>query len=240
MPNIIPILAEVIWDTKADVKKAAHNSLTEATALFSNKVIERFIPALIKALINPVEEVLNTIQLLSATTFVSEVDSATKAKTYASANHLDVVNVAWLENYLVNLKTCTSIIVSHNSCQSHTDGVTHPQLSWSVEKGFCEQQTPIGPYSQAIKAGEFVFVSGCIPLIPSTIQIVEGGIKEQTTQALTNLKAVLEASSSSVGKVVKTTVFLKNMEDFATINKIYEEFFSGSELSRPVLKGDGI
>lgn len=64
----------------------------------------------------------------------------------------------------------------------------------------------IGPYSQAIKAGEFVFVSGCIPLVPSTMQIVEGGIEEQTKQALTNLKAVLEASSSSVGKVVKTTV----------------------------------
>ncbi|KAG2094792.1 Endoribonuclease L-PSP/chorismate mutase-like protein [Suillus cothurnatus] len=87
----------------------------------------------------------------------------------------------------------------------------------------------IGPYSQAIKAGEFVFVSGCIPLVPSTMQIVEGGIEEQTKQALTNLKAVLEASSSSVGKVVKTTVFLKNMGDFATVNTIYEEFFSGSE-----------
>ncbi|KAG0703670.1 YjgF/Yer057p/UK114 family [Suillus ampliporus] len=87
----------------------------------------------------------------------------------------------------------------------------------------------IGPYSQAIKAGEFVFVSGCIPLVPSTMQIVEGGIQEQTKQALANLKAVLEASSSSVGKVVKTTVFLKNMEDFATVNKIYEEFFSISE-----------
>ncbi|KAG2142970.1 hypothetical protein DEU56DRAFT_754563 [Suillus clintonianus] len=69
------------------------------------------LPALIKALINPVEEVPNTIQLLSATTFVSEVDSATRAKTCATANHLDVVNVAWLENYLVSLKTCTSIIV---------------------------------------------------------------------------------------------------------------------------------
>jgi elongation factor 3 len=77
MPDIVPILSEVIWDTKADVKKAARDSLTKATALISNKDIERFIPALIKALINPVEEVPNTIQLLSATTFVSEVDSAT-------------------------------------------------------------------------------------------------------------------------------------------------------------------
>lgn len=77
MPEIVPVLAEAIWDTKADVKKAARESLTKATALVSNKDIERFIPALIKALINPVEEVPNTIQLLSATTFVSEVDSPT-------------------------------------------------------------------------------------------------------------------------------------------------------------------
>ncbi|KAK2460660.1 hypothetical protein APHAL10511_007130 [Amanita phalloides] len=77
MPDIVPVLAEAIWDTKADVKKAARDSLTKATALVSNKDIERFIPALIKALINPVEEVPNTIALLAATTFVSEVDSPT-------------------------------------------------------------------------------------------------------------------------------------------------------------------
>lgn len=77
MPDIVPVLSEAIWDTKAEVKKAARDSLTKATALIANKDIERFIPALIKALINPVEEVPNTIQLLSSTTFVSEVDSAT-------------------------------------------------------------------------------------------------------------------------------------------------------------------
>jgi elongation factor 3 len=77
MPEIVPVLAEALWDTKADVKKAACDTLTKATALISNKDIERFIPALIKTLINPVEEVPKTIQLLSATTFVSEVDSAT-------------------------------------------------------------------------------------------------------------------------------------------------------------------
>ncbi|TCD63274.1 translational elongation factor EF-1 alpha [Steccherinum ochraceum] len=76
-PEIVPILAGAIWDTKADVKKAARDTLEKATALISNKDIERFIPALIKALINPVEEVPNTINLLSATTFVSEVDSPT-------------------------------------------------------------------------------------------------------------------------------------------------------------------
>ncbi|KZV66421.1 hypothetical protein PENSPDRAFT_677026 [Peniophora sp. CONT] len=76
-PEIVPVLAEAIWDTKADVKKAARESLTKATGLVSNKDIEKFIPALINALINPVEEVPKTIQLLSATTFVSEVDSPT-------------------------------------------------------------------------------------------------------------------------------------------------------------------
>lgn len=77
MPDIVPVLSEAIWDTKADVKKAARDSLEKSCALVSNKDIERFIPALIKALINPVEEVPNTILLLSATTFVSEVDSPT-------------------------------------------------------------------------------------------------------------------------------------------------------------------
>ncbi|KZS98893.1 hypothetical protein SISNIDRAFT_447719 [Sistotremastrum niveocremeum HHB9708] len=77
MPDIVPVLAEAIWDTKADVKKAARDTLTKATALVSNKDIERFIPALISALINPVEEVPSTIALLSATTFVSEVDAPT-------------------------------------------------------------------------------------------------------------------------------------------------------------------
>ena len=77
MPDIVPVLSEAIWDTKADVKKLARESLTKATALVSNKDIERFIPALIQSLINPVEEVPKTIQLLSATTFVSEVDSPT-------------------------------------------------------------------------------------------------------------------------------------------------------------------
>ena len=77
MPDIVPVLADAIWDTKAEVKKAARDTLTKATALVSNKDIERFIPALISALINPVEEVPSTIQLLSATTFVSEVDAPT-------------------------------------------------------------------------------------------------------------------------------------------------------------------
>jgi elongation factor 3 len=77
MPDIVPVLAAAIWDTKADVKKAARASLVKACALVSNKDIEKFIPALISALINPVEEVPKCIQLLAATTFVSEVDAPT-------------------------------------------------------------------------------------------------------------------------------------------------------------------
>ena len=76
LPDIVPVLAEAMWDTKADVKKQARDTLTKATALISNKDIEQIIPALINTLINP-DEVTKTIQLLSATTFVSEVDLAT-------------------------------------------------------------------------------------------------------------------------------------------------------------------
>jgi 2-iminobutanoate/2-iminopropanoate deaminase len=79
----------------------------------------------------------------------------------------------------------------------------------------------IGPYSQAVKAGNLVFVSGCIPLDPSSGQIVEGGIEAQTEQAMKNLRAVVEASGTELGKVVKTTVFLKSMNDFATVNGMF-------------------
>ncbi|KDQ18191.1 hypothetical protein BOTBODRAFT_29532 [Botryobasidium botryosum FD-172 SS1] len=93
----------------------------------------------------------------------------------------------------------------------------------------------IGPYSQAIKAGPFVFLSGCIPLSPSG-NVVEGGIEEQTTQVLKNLKAVVEASGSRLDRVVKTTVFLKSMDDFASLNKIYSEFFGTHKPARSTVE----
>lgn len=77
MPDLVPVLAEAVWDTKSDVKKMAKATLTKATALVNNKDVEKFIPALIKALLNPIEEVPKTIVLLSATTFVAEVDAPT-------------------------------------------------------------------------------------------------------------------------------------------------------------------
>lgn len=83
----------------------------------------------------------------------------------------------------------------------------------------------IGPYSQAIKAGGLIFASGQIPIDPNTGQFVAGGITEQTEQVLKNLAAVLVAAGSSLDKVVKTTVFLASMEEFAAMNEVYGKFF---------------
>jgi len=90
----------------------------------------------------------------------------------------------------------------------------------------------IGPYSQAIKAGGFVFVSGQIPIDPSTGQFVAGGVAEQTEQVLKNLSAVLEASGTSLARVVKTTVFLADMSDFAAMNEVYGRFFTNEPPAR--------
>jgi len=83
----------------------------------------------------------------------------------------------------------------------------------------------IGPYSQGIKANGFIFVSGQLPLDPDTGAFVEGGIENQTKQSLTNVKNILEAAGSGLDKVVKTTVFLKNIADFTAMNSVYSEFF---------------
>ena len=84
----------------------------------------------------------------------------------------------------------------------------------------------IGPYSQAIQVGNLVYTSGQIPIDPETGVFVEGGIKEQTRQSLTNVKAILEEAGLNMGHVVKTTVFLADMGDFAEMNAVYAEFFS--------------
>lgn len=84
----------------------------------------------------------------------------------------------------------------------------------------------IGPYSQAIQVGNLVFTSGQIPIDPTTGTFVEGGIKEQTRQSLTNIKAILEETGVSMSNVVKTTVFLADMNDFADMNAVYAEFFT--------------
>jgi 2-iminobutanoate/2-iminopropanoate deaminase len=84
----------------------------------------------------------------------------------------------------------------------------------------------IGPYVQGVRAGNLLFTAGQIALDPATLQIVEGGITAQTTRVLDNLKAIVEAGGSSLAKVVKTTVYLKDMGDFAAMNAVYAAYFA--------------
>ena len=83
----------------------------------------------------------------------------------------------------------------------------------------------VGPYSQAIDCGDLVFCSGQIPLVPATGLIVEGGIEEQARQMFSNIRAVLNAAGLDFGNVVKTTVFMTDLSQFATLNGIYAEYF---------------
>lgn len=94
----------------------------------------------------------------------------------------------------------------------------------------------IGPYSQAIKANGLVFTSGQIPLDPATMQIVEGGIREQTERVMSNLEAVLQAAGSSLEGVVKTTVFLKDLTDFTEMNEVYGSFFKQTPPARSTVE----
>jgi 2-iminobutanoate/2-iminopropanoate deaminase len=84
----------------------------------------------------------------------------------------------------------------------------------------------IGPYSQAIQVGNLIYTSGQIPINPATGSFVEGGIKEQTRQSLLNVKAILEEAGLTLGNVVKTTVFMADMNDFSDMNAVYAEFFT--------------
>lgn len=94
----------------------------------------------------------------------------------------------------------------------------------------------IGPYSQAIKANGFVFVSGQIPVDPATQKLVEGGVAQQTEQVITNLEAILKEAGSSLDKVVRTGVYLKDMGEFAAMNDIYERFFPQSSPARSTVE----
>ena len=104
------------------------------------------------------------------------------------------------------------------------------------------EQAPqaIGPYSQAIKAGGLVYVSGQIPIDPNTGQFVSGGIEEQTEQVMKNLSAVLQAAGSGLDRVVKTTVFLGDMEDFAAMNQVYGKFFASEPPARATVQAAGL
>ncbi|HVC48154.1 MAG TPA: RidA family protein [Terracidiphilus sp.] len=91
----------------------------------------------------------------------------------------------------------------------------------------------IGPYSQAIRTGNLIFTAGQIPLDPATGQVVFGGISEQTTRVLENLKAILESAGSSLSQVVKATVFLKDMGEFAAMNAIYDGYLATDDAAPP-------
>jgi len=91
----------------------------------------------------------------------------------------------------------------------------------------------IGPYVQGVRAGNLIFTAGQIPLDPVTGQVVSGGITEQTTRVLENLKAILEAAGSSLAQVVKATVFLKDFNDFAALNAVYAAYLAPTGVEPP-------
>ena len=94
----------------------------------------------------------------------------------------------------------------------------------------------IGPYSQAIKATGFVFTSGQIAIDPSTQQVIAGDVAAQTERVLRNLSEILEAAGSGLGKVVRSTVFLKDMNDFAAMNQVYGKYFSSAPPARSTVE----
>ena len=94
----------------------------------------------------------------------------------------------------------------------------------------------IGPYSQAIKANGFVFVSGQVALDPATQQVVSGDVAAQTERALQNLAGILKAAGTSLDRAVKTTVFLKNMSDFAAMNEVYGRYFTQAPPARSTVE----
>jgi 2-iminobutanoate/2-iminopropanoate deaminase len=94
----------------------------------------------------------------------------------------------------------------------------------------------IGPYSQAIKANGFVFTSGQIAIDPSTQQVIASDVAAQTERVLRNLSEILEAAGSGLGKVVRATVFLKNMNDFAAMNQVYGKYFSSAPPARSTVE----
>jgi 2-iminobutanoate/2-iminopropanoate deaminase len=99
-----------------------------------------------------------------------------------------------------------------------------------------EAPKAIGPYSQAVKANGFVFVSGQIPLDPATQQLVEGDVAAQTERVLQNLSGILKAAGSSLDRVVKAGVFLKNMADFAAMNEVYGRYFTQAPPARSTVE----
>lgn len=122
------------------------------------------------------------------------------------------------------LLALATLVLSAQSCTQQTNNQNN-----TMKERINTNNAPaaIGPYSQAIDSGHgLIFVSGQLPINPTTGAFPEGGVKEQTRQSLTNAKAILEAAGLSLANVVKTTVFLADMGDFAAMNEVYAEFFA--------------
>ena len=98
----------------------------------------------------------------------------------------------------------------------------------------------IGPYSQAVRSGNMVFVSGQIPLNPETNEMVSGTIGEETNQVMMNLRAILEEAGMDLSNVIKTSIFLKTMDDFAQVNEVYASYFKGDYPAREMVAVAGL
>jgi len=99
---------------------------------------------------------------------------------------------------------------------------------------------PIGPYNQSVKAGGFLFISGQIPLVPATGELVSSGIKDEATQVMQNLKAILDEAKLTFEHVVKTTIFLSDMALFADVNEVYGSYFTGDAPARETVAVKGL
>ena len=111
-------------------------------------------------------------------------------------------------------------------------------MSEDVKKTFSTKKAPaaIGPYSQAVRFGKFLFISGQIPINPDTNETVKSSIEDQTTQVISNIKAILESAGMDLGDVVKTTLFLKSLEDFDKVNNVYKRFFKDNPPARSTVE----
>lgn len=107
-----------------------------------------------------------------------------------------------------------------------------------MKKAISTEKAPaaIGPYSQAIHAGGFIYISGQLPVIPETGEFISVEISGQTRQSILNVKAILESAGATLDNVVKTTVFLADINDFAAMNAVYAEFFTGTEPARAAVE----
>jgi len=110
-----------------------------------------------------------------------------------------------------------------------------PEMQLNEEQQVSTKAAPaaIGPYSQAVRIGGFLYTSGQVALDPASGVLVTGGVAEQTVRVIENLKAVLAAGGASLAQVVKTTVFLKNIGDFATMNEVYARYFAAEDVIAP-------